>query len=57
MFTNFNSTNHIEYNTDHVGNVCNAGQDEEDCVDTRGGEDQEEHLVGIALGDDSEASR
>ena len=43
--------------TDHVGHVNDACKDEEDCFDAGGGEDTEEHLVGVALGNNSEASQ
>ena len=40
--------------THHVGNVCDASQDEKDSSDAGGGENQEEHVTGVALGGHSE---
>ena len=42
--------------TDDAGNLSHACQDEEECANAGGGEDQEEHFTGFALGNDSETS-
>ena len=42
--------------TDDAGHVCHARQAEEECSHAGGGEVEEEHLAGFALGDDGETS-